>query len=200
MATDAQSEANRANAQASTGPKTLEGKENSRQNALRHGLEARTVAALGEDDEDFRRYHVDLMAALSPRDTYEFALVKRLAQLSWRLDRLFRLEAAMLDGVANRIAAIRARYAPLGDKAPTFEKDKPADDLWNAELASVARYEAQLDHAFKRNMLLLERSQEMRRRVRKGAAAPNPDSVEEEDRHKIWNFRNEPNSAAPAGG
>jgi len=43
MATAAQIEANRRNAQRSTGPKSDEGKDRVRRNALKHGMAARTV-------------------------------------------------------------------------------------------------------------------------------------------------------------
>jgi hypothetical protein len=43
MATGSQIAANRKNATKSTGPRTEEGKQRSRQNAFRHGLTAETV-------------------------------------------------------------------------------------------------------------------------------------------------------------
>ena len=43
MATDAQIEANQANALKSTGPRTMEGKMKSRRNALKHGLASEGV-------------------------------------------------------------------------------------------------------------------------------------------------------------
>ncbi len=43
MATAAQIEANRLNAQKSTGPKTVGGKTRARFNALKHGMTARTI-------------------------------------------------------------------------------------------------------------------------------------------------------------
>jgi hypothetical protein len=46
MATEAQIEANRANAQKSTGPRTPEGKEKAAQNALKHGLLAREAVVV----------------------------------------------------------------------------------------------------------------------------------------------------------
>lgn len=189
MASEAQIEANRANAARSTGPKSPEGKENSRKNALRHGFEARTVAALGEDDGTFERYLADLAAALLPQDTYEFVLVRRMARLSWRLERLSRLEAALLDSVANRNAGLDA----IG-VAPFYEK--PTDDLWTADLVPIGRYEAQLDNAFKRNMLLLERHRADRRAVKQAAIVPLPDPLPDAEGHQIWKFRNEANSPA----
>jgi hypothetical protein len=53
MATLKQFEANRRNAQKSTGPQTPEGKAAVSMNALRHGLRARTVVLPGKNREEF---------------------------------------------------------------------------------------------------------------------------------------------------
>jgi hypothetical protein len=69
MASEAQMAANRRNALLSTGPKTAAGKEISRVNALRHGLAARQLVALGETGDDLAAYHDSLGQALLPQDT-----------------------------------------------------------------------------------------------------------------------------------
>lgn len=83
---------NRANAQHSTGPRTPEGKDRSRRNALSHGLYARTLAAageaLGEDREAFEALHRTLIADYDPQGVVEKRLVERLAFLCSRLERL----------------------------------------------------------------------------------------------------------------
>jgi hypothetical protein len=53
-----QIEANRRNAQLSTGPVTEEGKRRSRQNAVRHGVTAETVIDALEDAEDYRAFEM----------------------------------------------------------------------------------------------------------------------------------------------
>jgi hypothetical protein len=47
---------NRANSQHSTGPRTESGKQRSSQNALRHGLTARTAVLPTEDPEAYQRH------------------------------------------------------------------------------------------------------------------------------------------------
>ena len=53
MATPAQITANRANAQKSTGPRSVEGKSASRFNALKHGIDAASIVIPGEDPADY---------------------------------------------------------------------------------------------------------------------------------------------------
>jgi hypothetical protein len=51
-----QIEANRCNARKSTGPTTEEGKQQSRCNAVRHGLMAETVIGALEDAHDYKAF------------------------------------------------------------------------------------------------------------------------------------------------
>jgi len=67
VATDLQIEANRRNAQLTTGPKTERGKEASRMNALKHGLTAQQVTLFDERAEDFEAFHAELLGAWHPR-------------------------------------------------------------------------------------------------------------------------------------
>src|ERR1700683_206163 len=56
-----QIEASRRNARKSTGPITEEGKEQSRCNAVRHGLTAETVIGALEDAEDYKAFEAAIM-------------------------------------------------------------------------------------------------------------------------------------------
>src|SRR5688500_14060020 len=95
--------ANRINAQKSTGPRTLEGKQQSRCNALRHGLTAETVITALESAADYRAFEASILAEHNPRTMTERELVTRLASLLWRLRRstsietgLFQMEAELM--------------------------------------------------------------------------------------------------------
>src|SRR5262249_37838704 len=96
MATPQQIEANRRNAQKSTGPTTPEGKDRSRFNALKHGMRARTPVLPGEDSQAFQQRVDSWTLDLKPRTTVEAYLVERAVRASWRLDRADRAETAHL--------------------------------------------------------------------------------------------------------
>ena len=111
MATAAQIQANRLNAQKSTGPRTPEGKERASQNAFRHGLLAREAVIQGEDPEEFELYRARMLEELAPAGPVEAMLAERIVGLSWRLRRAERLQnvalAALDDGTPTPLLAAR---------------------------------------------------------------------------------------------
>ena len=115
-----QIEANRRNALRSTGPRTEEGKRQSRRNALRHGLTAETVIDGLEDSDDYRAFEAAVIADYDAQTAVERELVLRLASLLWRLRRIISIETDLL-----RIQSdiVRERRAALGDRPSELGKD-----------------------------------------------------------------------------
>jgi hypothetical protein len=103
---EAQLEANRQNAQKSTGPKTEEGKKRSRINAMRHGLTGQFHAFSHEDKIAFDEHCTNLMADYNPETYREKLLAMSIAEDMWRLNRARALE--------NNIFAI-GMSGPIGD-------------------------------------------------------------------------------------
>ena len=96
MTTARQLEANRGNALKSTGPRTINGKQASRRNALRHGLTAETLIEPLEDPESYRAFEAAIVAEYLPQSPVEMQLVHRLASLFWRLRRATSIETGLL--------------------------------------------------------------------------------------------------------
>src|ERR1700688_317054 len=88
MATLKQFEANRRNAQKSTGPRTPAGKTAVSMNALRHGLRARTVVLPGENREEFTQLCDDLEVEWHPHSRTEQFYVEQMAVSQWKLIRM----------------------------------------------------------------------------------------------------------------
>ena len=95
MTTLKQIEANRRNAQSSTGPRTEAGKERSSRNAVRHGLTAETVIEPLEDAEDYQAFEEAVAADFDAETAVERELILRLASLLWRLRRATSIETGL---------------------------------------------------------------------------------------------------------
>jgi hypothetical protein len=95
MATQKQIEANRRNAQKSTGPKTPEGKDAVRFNSLRHGLRARSVVLPGENAGEFHQLCDGFEAEWQPQTPTEEVYVEQMAIAQWKLARLEVAEASV---------------------------------------------------------------------------------------------------------
>jgi hypothetical protein len=98
--TEARVIANRSNAQKSTGPKSIEGKERSRANGLKHGLTGSGVVLVVDDVLESERRRLALEAELAPRTESGLILVGQMATLSVRMERAARQEFA---SVAARV-------------------------------------------------------------------------------------------------
>jgi len=91
----------RHNAQHSTGPRSPAAKQNSKLNALTHGIyvgdenQRLAMRALGEDPEQFQTLTEELMSAFGPGDALWEKQVEDLAWLYWRRERLERAQAGL---------------------------------------------------------------------------------------------------------
>ncbi len=99
MATIKQFEANRRNAQKSTGPKTPEGKAAVSMNALRHGLRARSVVLPREDRQEFNQLCDDLDVEWHPQSRTEQFYVEQMAVSQWKLIRMEVGEAGVFEDI-----------------------------------------------------------------------------------------------------
>jgi hypothetical protein len=99
--------ANRRNALRSTGPKTEAGKQESRCNAVRHGLTAETVIGALEDAEDYQAFEATITADYDAQSAVERELVLRLASLLWRLRRASIMETGLFEIQAEHLRGYR---------------------------------------------------------------------------------------------
>jgi hypothetical protein len=97
MASQAQIEANRRNAQRSTGPITELGKGVAKFNALKHGMTASTAVLPYEDAYSYAELRESFVATYNPANAVESALVETVVNSYWRLLRIRRVETAVFD-------------------------------------------------------------------------------------------------------
>jgi hypothetical protein len=93
MATESQINANRANAQHSTGPSSPEGKLKSSHNAVKTGLTGRTILLPTDDAAAYENFVEILKLKYEPYDAYEKHLCQSMADTEWRLLRIPTLES-----------------------------------------------------------------------------------------------------------
>src|SRR5258708_16032634 len=94
MSSQRQIEANRLNAQKSTGPSTPEGRAAVSLNSLKYGLYAETLILPGEDPAAFAALLDRLDAEYQPATPTEETFVSQIAMATWRRARIQRIEVA----------------------------------------------------------------------------------------------------------
>ena len=94
MPSTAQIEANQANAQLSTGPRTPEGKIRSARNSLAYGLYAsQAILITPEDHDDFGALGTTMQYELSPNTPVERAIFAQILLAAWNIERANKIEA-----------------------------------------------------------------------------------------------------------
>jgi len=101
MASQKQIQANRRNAQKSTGPKTDHGKSIVAQNATTHGLRSNRVLITSDNPDEFAKHHKALFKELAPVGPMEIFLAKRIIALTWHLMRATSLQSDSIDTLAR---------------------------------------------------------------------------------------------------
>jgi hypothetical protein len=119
MTSEKKAQANRQNALKSTGPKTPEGKDAVRLNAMKYGLLCQEVLLPGEDEEALRELSDHLWTELKPVGEMENLLVDRIIASHWRLRRLGRVEAGIFAWERYEELAERAEREAQG-----YESDR----------------------------------------------------------------------------
>jgi hypothetical protein len=106
---EARVQANQKNAARSTGPKTEEGKERSRQNSLKHGLTGAGVVLIEADAAEVARRTLTIADELNAIGDVGQTLVRRAALNSVRMERGADQQAASL---AQRVRQAEADFVP----------------------------------------------------------------------------------------
>src|SRR5580658_3369916 len=159
MISEKQLEANRRNAQNSTGPRTTEGKSNSSRNNLRHGLTGHINILPTEDREAHDAFCNDLTNSLKPETPMEHQLAHSVAEDSWRLNRARAIENNMF--ALGHEGERREIHLALAD-ARTFQAQASQFQL-------LTIYEQRINRNLQRNLQQLHELQAERKAQREQA-------------------------------
>jgi len=213
-------EANRRNAQKSTGPRTARGKSWSRLNALKHGILASqgvlTAIEGREEQAAFAQIVDGLEADFAPVGSFEQLLVQKIATCFWRYRRLLRFEnRAAFQSFDNRTYD-EMNHAEHGrrpiyvtkDDGPDGEKQKldGSDvlevsglglDLPNEhDLLRMTRYEGSIERTMSKALAQLTTHQKARRESSTAQASAHR-APSYEDRKVVIDRRASKRNAAP---
>ena len=119
MSSQSQINANRQNAQQSTGPKTETGKAISSHNAVKTALTGVTILLPNEDVEAYKKLGAVLVERYQPVGTLEEHLVQSIINSEWRLLRIPNLEAGIY---ALGHAELADQFSPLELELQTYLK------------------------------------------------------------------------------
>ncbi len=192
MTSEAKANANRRNAEKSTGPKTEEGKAAVSQNAVKHGLLARQEVISSEDYGEFERLRDEILAEFQPVGAIETLLAKRYASLFWRVQRAQRMQNEAVDYLTGSyqpspyiemLRTMLPKGAYMSQDDPDLRLGKEAvKDLANERvLERLSLYERRLENSLHRTMTEFYRWRLMRQTeaIEEPTAKAGPQEAEE---------------------
>jgi hypothetical protein len=188
MATEAQINANRQNAQQSTGPVTEQGKAAVSQNALKHGLFAVQDVLTTEIQQEFDLLHEQMLAQLAPAGAVESMLAQRAISLAWRLKRAETMQSQIIEEKLD--VHIGLQRLSLGRKTPKDPSDEPeyvalgrvAKKDWCGErlIERLFEYERRIEKSLFKTMAEFRAMQAVRLAAQADAATHHRTDVDDE--------------------
>src|ERR1700720_1285470 len=117
MVSNLKSDTSRTNGAKSRGPTTVEGKEKSSRNSLKHGLTAGSGNILldCEDPDEFEEIFNKLLGIHEPSTPAENDLVEEMVAARWRIRRMWTIETGLL----NAEIATQQSSPSVSDKDPS---------------------------------------------------------------------------------
>jgi transcription termination factor NusB len=146
MISEKQLEANRANSQKSTGPRTAEGKKRSSLNGTRHGLTGQVHVLPEEDLIAFNNFTKGIVESLEAHGANELQLGQSYAGYQWRINRIGAIEETILtlglmEENAENLNIEHAEIHNATSYAKTFRSQAATFDrlsLYNQRLENTA--------------------------------------------------------------
>jgi len=151
MLSQRQIDANRRNAQFSTGPRTPEGRAAVGFNALRHGLSAQTTVLPNENAEEFQELLDAFLTEYQPAGPTETLLVDQMAMATWRLRRMRALETGLFNIRMSQLSRDEDAAA-LDPRSRAFAYDTSG----SRSIETLSRYETRIERSFYRALHELE--------------------------------------------
>ena len=166
MVSEKRIEANRRNAQRSTGPRSIDGRARSSMNALRHGITGQVSIMNEEDRGAHDKFVQELIEGLRPEGAVELQFASVIAEDFWRLQRIRAVEndmlalgnfsdAADIDVDHPEVHASLTRAQTFLDQSKDFER--------------LTLYEQRINRAIEKNRKQLAELQAERKRERQEA-------------------------------
>jgi hypothetical protein len=166
MVSERRIEANRKNAQCSTGPRSSEGRARSSMNALRHGITGQVSITTVEDRAAHDKFFQELIDRLHPEDALELQFASLIAEDFWRLQRIRAVENDMLAlGNFSDAADIDVDHPEIHaslTRARTFAEH-------SKDFERLTLYEQRINRALEKNRRQLDELQAERKRQRQQA-------------------------------
>jgi hypothetical protein len=172
MTSIAQLEANFANAQKSSGPKTEKGKHRTRFNAYRHGLTGQICLLTAEEQQAFDQHCAGIRESLEPVGALETELAQSIAEDHWRIKRARAIETGIF--AAGVLGQLGHPYGGIREDPAQVPIDEALSkaQTWIAKSENfhlLALYEQRIHRAIEKNMVELRTLRAERKAVHQQA-------------------------------
>jgi hypothetical protein len=148
MSSSQKIEANRRNAQKSTGPRTLSGKAIASMNSLKHGLCSSKPLLSTENEAQFAQFTSDWVDKLQPLGVHEEFLAEQIIMAVWHLKRVKHLYDGLLEMEIRNNSLLDESIHPFSMTSESY-----------VELGRIDRHRNVLQRTYERSLAELKRLQ-----------------------------------------